>query len=102
MRWTATETERNTAQELLDGLREMEEEAPGVGLCTLPFKLLIGKAEEIIAERDRLAAYREEKMVKPYTGHAGQCPSCGLVFRDGLTHFCGNCGQAIRWSGKHA
>lgn len=97
MRCAATETERNTAQELLDGLREMEEQAPSVGLCTLPFKLLIGKAEEIISERDRLAAYREEKMVKPYKGYAGQCPSCGVVFLDDLTHFCGNCGQMLDW-----
>lgn len=96
MRWTATGTERNTAQELLDGLREMEEEAPGVGLCALPFKLLIGKAEEIISERDKLAAYREGKPLVRHGNTIGHCPRCGTsVF--GVSNFCGFCGQAIRW-----
>lgn len=97
MRETETETERNTAQELLDGLREMEEEAPGVGLCTLPFKLLIGKAEEIIAERDKLAAYRQATPVKKHGNTIGYCPRCGIAVNSVVDDFCGNCGQAISW-----
>ena len=61
---------------------------------------LIGDDEN--GKDKKLKAYREPKMVKPYTGYAGQCPSCGAAFLDDLTHFCGNCGQAIRWSGDHA
>lgn len=54
---------------------------------------LIGDDE--IGEYKKLKAYREPKVVKPYAGYAGQCPTCGAVFLDGLTRFCGNCGQAI-------
>lgn len=94
------EKERDNAKDLLSGLDEMAEEAPGVGLCSLPFKLLRQKAEVLIEERYKLAAYRLPRMVKPYTGYAGQCPSCGVVFLDDSTHFCGNCGQAILFPEK--
>ena len=29
----------------------------------------------------------------------GQCPVCRAVFMDKSTNFCGNCGQALDWSG---
>ena len=29
----------------------------------------------------------------------GKCPSCGAVFIDKSTNYCGNCGQALDWSG---
>lgn len=81
----------------MDGLREMEEEAPSVGLCTLPFKLLISKAEEIIAERDRLAEYREEKPLVRHGNTLGVCPRCGTPVFGVASAFCGFCGQAIGW-----
>lgn len=28
----------------------------------------------------------------------GKCPSCGAVFLDKSTKYCGNCGQALDWS----
>ncbi len=112
-----TESVKNTAQELLDGLREMEEEAPGVGLCTLPFKLLIGKAEEIIAERDRLAAVRhgawEEVEVTDYPESnlmvaSMFCPKCkryhNEVYHYGnpteMARYCGFCGVMMDGDGK--
>ena len=27
----------------------------------------------------------------------GKCPSCGAVFMDKSTNYCGNCGQALDW-----
>lgn len=27
----------------------------------------------------------------------GQCPTCGVVFMDKSTPYCGNCGQALKW-----
>ena len=27
----------------------------------------------------------------------GKCPSCGAVFMDDYTNYCGNCGQALDW-----
>lgn len=50
-----------TDQELLDGLDEMIAQAPGVGLCSLPFKIVRERVAEIIAERDRL----KEMVAKP-------------------------------------
>lgn len=29
----------------------------------------------------------------------GKCPVCRAVFMDKSTNFCGNCGQALDWSG---
>ena len=37
---------------------------------------------------------------KRYYGH-GRCPSCNAVFTDKTTNYCGNCGQAIDWSGAN-
>lgn len=34
----------------------------------------------------------------PYKQYAGKC-KCGAVFLDGSTKYCGNCGQALDWSG---
>jgi ribosomal protein S27AE len=31
----------------------------------------------------------------------GKCPSCGAVFLDKNTNYCGNCGQALDWSGAN-
>lgn len=58
---TVTETKRDAAQELLNDLREMEEEARNVGLCTLGFKILRQMVEEVIAERDALAMLLHER-----------------------------------------
>ena len=55
--------------------------------------------ERVYAERDGLAAYRTPKHVLPdkrYFG-VGVCPSCGVVFLDKNTPFCGRCGQALEW-----
>ena len=40
---------------LLDGIREMEEQAPAVGLCSYPFRVVRERVEALIAERDELA-----------------------------------------------
>lgn len=46
---------------LLDGIREMEEQAPTVGLCSYPFRLIRQSVEALIAERDELAGKKEAK-----------------------------------------
>lgn len=45
---------RKKDKELLDGINEMIEQAPEVGLCSFPFKILRDSVTELIAERDRL------------------------------------------------
>ncbi len=82
---------------VLDGVKQMEEQAPGVGLCAMPFRVIWEEMERIIAERDGLLAYREPKCVLPdkrYFG-VGVCPRCGAVFVDSNTNYCGNCGQLL-------
>ena len=38
--------------ELLDNIKKMEDDAPNVGLCSLPFKILRAQVTQIIAEKD--------------------------------------------------
>ena len=45
-----TDSDRN----LIYCVKQMEEEAPGVGLCSFPFKILREEIECLIAERDAL------------------------------------------------
>lgn len=33
----------------------------------------------------------------PYKGWEGKCPTCGVIFLDRSTNYCGNCGQALNW-----
>jgi hypothetical protein len=87
-------------QALLAAVNEMEEQAPSVGLCGYPFKILRKEIAKLIEERDGLLAYREPKRVLPekrYFG-VGICPRCGVVFVNDSTPFCGNCGQALEWN----
>jgi hypothetical protein len=84
-------------QALLDAVKEMEDQAPGVGLCAMPFRVIREELEQVYAERDSLQAYRVPKRVLPdkrYFG-VGVCPSCGAVFLNDSTPFCGNCGQKL-------
>lgn len=43
-----------TDAELLSGIDEMIKDAPSVGLCPLPFKLIRDAVAELIKERDAL------------------------------------------------
>lgn len=86
-----TRDERN----LLDSIKAMEQDAPNVGLCSMPFTVLYTQVAQIIEEKDQLLRFRVSEPVKPRKGWYGQCPSCGAVFLDDSTSFCGNCGQAI-------
>lgn len=43
-----------TDAELLSGIDEMIKDAPGVGLCPLPFKIIRDRVAELIKERDDL------------------------------------------------
>lgn len=85
---------------VLDGLKQMEDDAPSVGLCATPFRVIREELERVYAERDSLQAYRVPKRVLPekrYFG-VGVCPSCGVVFVNDSTPFCGNCGQSLEWN----
>lgn len=82
---------------MMDGLKQMESDAPSVGLCATPFRVIREELERVYAERDSLQAYRVPKRVlldKRYFG-VGVCPSCGVIFLDNSTKFCGNCGQKL-------
>lgn len=41
-------------KQIIAGVREMAQDAPKVGLCSLPFKILADEIERIIAEREAL------------------------------------------------
>lgn len=41
-------------QELLDDIEQMAEQAPGVGLCSLPFQILHTRVLMLIHENDSL------------------------------------------------
>ena len=47
---------------LLDGIRAMAEQAPGVGLCAYPFKVVRQEVERLIEERDALAELYQEAL----------------------------------------
>jgi len=51
----------DTDKALLDGIAQMEKDAPAVGLCPLPFRVLYQQVETIIRERDDLLAQIEIK-----------------------------------------
>lgn len=80
---------------LLDSIADMAESAPGVGLCSAPFLAVLGQVKEIIAEKDALMEYRTPKPVIENFPWSGRCPSCGAIFLDDSTNYCGNCGQRI-------
>ena len=86
-----------THEELLDGIDEMIKDAPGVGLCALPFRIIRDEVADLIKEVEELKSYREDARVLPYQLYAGKCPKCGVVFLDDSTAYCGNCGQKIRF-----
>lgn len=63
-------TEKDRA--LLSGVDEMIEQAPSVGLCAFPFKILREEIENLISERDALAEAAawisvEERLPEPKT-----------------------------------
>lgn len=82
-------------KDLLDGIVEMAERAPSLGLCAAPYRILHTQVWEIIKERDELLKYRAPAKVLQNNGWSGKCPSCGAIFLDDLTNYCGNCGQRI-------
>lgn len=51
-------TEREQA--VIDGIRDMERDATGVGLCPIAFSTIREEMERIIAERDALMTRFEE------------------------------------------
>lgn len=49
------------------------------------------------------ARYREPRKPTPeleFCYGNGCCPNCCAYFIDKSTHYCGNCGQALDWSGE--
>lgn len=48
---------------------------------------------EKILEREVVA-----KKPLPYKSWEGKCPTCGVIFVDRSTNYCGNCGQKLDWS----
>ena len=89
-----------TDQEFLDGIEEMIAQAPEVGLCSMPFKIIRDYVAELVTERNQLREYHEPQKVKHYQYYAGQCPRCKAVFLDDSTGYCGNCGQKLDWNSK--
>lgn len=88
---------RSKDRELLDGINEMIEQAPSVGLCAFPFKIIRDAVADLITEKNALLEKNTPKPVLPYFGYEGKCPSCGVIFLDRSTMYCGNCGQALQW-----
>ncbi len=86
-----------TDDELLSGIEGMIEQAPSLGLCSMPFQIIRDHVEQLVTSRNQLLKYRKPKPVLPYHLYAGKCPCCGVVFLDDSTAYCGNCGQALEW-----
>lgn len=84
-------------QVLLDSLSQMECDAPNVGLCAMPFRVIRQQVQQIITERDDLAEYRRPTRVLPYHHYYGKCPSCGYVFerQDAIGNYCVRCGKRV-------
>lgn len=82
-------------QTLLDSLSQMECEAPNVGLCSMPFRVIREEVQKIIVERDNLAAYRRPTHVLPYHHYFGKCPSCGYIFERQDANYCIRCGKRV-------
>ncbi len=64
----------------------------------------IDVARDNLAEAVRVvsaaAKYRIPQKPEPELYENGKCPTCGAVFEDKPTNYCGNCGQVLDWSGK--
>ena len=56
-------TERE--KQLLEGVKRMEDEAPSVGLCAAPFRVIGEELERVYAERDALAGVSVAPHAKP-------------------------------------
>lgn len=58
-------------------------------------------AEKREAIKEAIAALekRTPKAPIPYKGLEGECRSCGVVFLDRSTNYCGYCGQRLDWDG---
>ena len=76
-------------RELLDGIDAMGDDATAIGLCASPFMALKTLVSELIAEKDKLFAYREPKRIEN-----GKCPSCGTI-ADPWDKYCCECGQRL-------
>lgn len=61
-------------------------------------------AEKREAIKEAIAALEKQtpKEPLPYKGYEGKCSSCGVVFLDRLTKYCGNCGQRLDWSAERS
>lgn len=79
----------DTEKLLLDSINDMAEQAPSVGLCAAPFRVMHTMTWEIISERDKLLVYR-----LPQIAEGGRCPTCG-TFADPYANYCWKCGQRI-------
>lgn len=64
----------------------------------------IDVARDNLAEAVRVvsaaAKYRIPQKPKPDLSHYsyGECPTCGAVFENKPSNWCGNCGQVLDWS----
>ena len=79
----------DTDKLLLDSITDMAEQAPSVGLCSVPFRVMHTMTWEIISERDKLLGYRI-----PIIATAGKCPTCGTI-ADPYANYCWKCGQRL-------
>lgn len=65
-----------------------------------------GGQDQLVVDALDLAIEALEKQVtnKPLSENkyyfTGKCPSCGAVFLDNTTKYCGNCGQALDWDNE--
>ena len=51
-----------TNEELLAGLDEMIKDAPGIGLCTMPFKMIRDAVADLIRERDNAISHLKDAL----------------------------------------
>ena len=67
------------------------------------FHFSCAEIDQNIAMDMAIAALKKQEPAAPLPENDygnGKCPSCGAVFLDKSTNFCGNCGQALKWGDR--
>lgn len=57
----------------------------------------LAEAVKVVSAAAKYRIPQKPKPDLPYYRY-GKCPTCGAVFEDEPTNYCGNCGQVLDWS----
>lgn len=57
----------------------------------------LAEAVKVVSAAAKYRVPQKPKLDLSYYSY-GECPTCGAVFEDKPTNYCGNCGQVLDWS----